>query len=159
MRVFLSYSQDDQREHTHFRKNLMALQSDGYITFWDDPNIKPDMEWRAEIDRELEAMDVFIGLLTTNFRTSKFVQRVEFKRAIERREERAAKMWLILVDDCRIAGTTYEGIQVLKPGGKPVSKHKSLRAGFDVAEKELHQLMIGLWQKQREPDLLSQSDV
>jgi len=147
LHVFLSYSHDDQPKQLLFRKNLIALENDGYITFWEDPNIKPDMDWRPEIDRQLETMDVFIGLLTTNFVASNFIQRVEFKRAIERRRERSARMWLILVDDRRIAGTKFEGIQVLKPGGMAVSKHKNLRAGFDVAEKELHRLVIDFWQE------------
>jgi hypothetical protein len=110
------------------------------------------MDWRPEIDQELEAMDVFIGLLTTNFVTSKFIQRVEFKRAMERRSEKAAKMWLVLVDDRRIAGTTYEGIQVLKPGGKAVSQHKNLQAGFDAAEKELHRLVVDHWNTRPQTD-------
>ena len=99
-------------------------------------------------------MHVFIGLLTTNFVASKFIQRVEFKRALERRKEKTVKMWLILVDDRRIEGPKYEGIQVLKPGGKAVSKHSSLRTGFDAAEKELHQLVIDLWKSQ--PDYYEQ---
>jgi internalin A len=148
LRVFLSYSHDDKRAQGLFRKNLVALESDGYITFWEDPNIKPDMEWRAEIDRELESMDIFVGLLTTNFVASNFIQRVEFKRALERRKEKTAGMWLVLVDDRRIEGTKYEGIQLLKPGGKAATDHKSLRAGFDVAEKELHALVKHRWEAQ-----------
>ncbi len=156
LRVFLSYSHDDQARQKLFRKNLVALENDGYITFWDDPNIKPDMDWRPEIDRELEAMDVFVGLLTTNFVASKFIQRVEFKRAIERRKDKTARMWLVLVDDRRLEGTKFEGIQVLKPGGKAVSKYPSLRAGFDEAEKEIHQLIVDLWKIQPEADEQSQ---
>jgi internalin A len=158
LRVFLSYSHEDRREQTHFRKNLMTLQNDGYITFWDDPSIQPGMEWRSEIERELEAMDVFIGLLTTNFRTSNFIQRVEFKRAIERRKEKTAKMWLILVEDCRIEGTTYEGIQVLKPGGRPVKDGRSMRDGFNAAENELFPIVKELWKKQPETDQLSRPE-
>jgi internalin A len=160
LRVFLSYSQKDRKKHAIFRNNLIALQSDGYITFWDDPNIQPDMEWRDEIDRELEAMDIFIGLLTTNFAASNFIQRVEFRRAMERREdqEKPAKMWLILVDDRRIQGTKVEGIQVVKPGGKSVSKYKSLQAGFDAVEKELFPLVKELWEKQPQPDQLSRQE-
>jgi internalin A len=149
LRVFLSYSHDDKRAQGLFRKNLIALESDGYITFWEDPNIKPDMEWRAEIDRELESMDIFVGLLTTNFVASNFIQRVEFKRALERRKEKTAGMWLVLVDDRRIAGSKYEGIQVLMPGGKAASDHKrGLRGGFDEAEKELHALVLARWAAQ-----------
>jgi len=146
LRVFLSYAHDDKRQQGLFRKNLIALESDGYITFWDDPNIKPDMEWRSEIDRELESMDIFVGLLTTNFVASKFIQRVEFKRAMERRKDGTTGMWLVLVDDRRIEGTKFENIQVLKPGDKAVSQHKSLKAGFDAVEKELHKLIVARWE-------------
>jgi len=150
LRVFLSYSQDDKRAKETFRKNLIALESDGYITFWEDQNIKVGMDWRPEIDRELEKMDIFIGLLTTNFVASEFIRRVEFKRAMERRKQNAAGMWLVLVDDRRIAGTRYEGIQLLRSGGKAVSKYPNLRAGFDEVEKEIYDLVLERWAAQIE---------
>jgi len=152
LRVFLSYSQEDRRAQLLFRKNLMALESDGYITFWDDPNIKAGMEWRPEIDRELETMDIFIGLLTTNFVASQFIQRVEFGRALERRKEKTAGLWLVLVDDRRVDGTLFADFQLIKPGGLAVSdrRRRSLRAGFDAVESEIYSLVKALWEVQLE---------
>jgi hypothetical protein len=145
LRLFLSYSHDDRKKQELFRKNLMALENDGYITFWGDPNIKAGMEWRPEIDRELEKMDVFVGLLTTNFVTSGFIQRVEFKRALERRRTDEVKLWMVVVDDRRIDGTPFEPFQLLKPKGRAVSQYKNLQAGFDAVEAELHRLVIDFW--------------
>jgi internalin A len=148
LRVFLSYAHEDKKAQGLFRKNLMALESDGYITFWDDPNLKAGMEWRAEIDRELETMDVFVGLLTTNFHTSNFIQRVEFEAALPRRTTKT-ELWLVLVDDRRIAGTPYAKFQVMKPDGKAVNlHHRGMKGGFDAVEKEMCALVERLWAAQ-----------
>ena len=142
LRVFVSYSREDKRAEQLFRKNLMVLESDGYVTFWADPNIQADMEWRPEIDRELEAMDIFIGLVTTNFLASKFIQRVELRHALKRRTQNDVALWLVLVDDRRIGNTVLGDYQLLKPGGKAVTEHRSMRAGFDLVEKQIHELIV-----------------
>ena len=148
LRIFLSYSHEDRQKQYIFRKNLIALENDGFITFWDDPNIAPGMEWRGEIERELESMDVFIGLLTTNFRTSKFIQRVEFLRATER-PELQGRLWLLQVDrEMRIEGTQFARFQLIRPGNRAVSQYKTLRAGFDAAENEIHRRIVELWNSQ-----------
>lgn len=150
LRVFLSYAHQDRQKQTAFRQNLIALENDGFITFWDDQNIPLGAEWRMEIERELQAMDVFIGLLTTHFRTSEFINREEFKRATER-PELEGRLWLLWVDkNTRIEGTKYERFQVIKPGNKAVTAHRNLRDGFDIAEKEIHQRILSLWNAQPE---------
>ena len=70
LRVFLSFAHEDKREHGMFRKNLIRLENDEYITFWDEPHLEAGMDWRPEIEGKLESMDIFIGLLTTNFAAS-----------------------------------------------------------------------------------------
>ncbi len=149
LRVFLSHASEDKRARGLFEKNLIVLENDGYITFWADPNIKVGMEWRPEIDRELETMDVFIGLLTTPFLASNFIQRVEFQRAMERRAAKSAEMWLVLVDPRPIEGTKFAGIQVLQPEGRAVRDHRhGLRGGFDAAEAILRTRIQELWAAQ-----------
>lgn len=150
LRVFLSYAHQDRRKQLLFRQNLIALENDGFITFWDDQNIPPGTDWRVEIERELEAMDVFIGLFTTNFRASDFINRHEFKRATER-PELDGKLWLLCVDSqTRIEGTRYERFQAIKPGNRAVSQHNSLREGFDAAEQDIHRRIVLLWNSQPE---------
>jgi small GTP-binding protein len=148
LRVFFSYCRADKEAHGLFRNNLMALQIDEYITFWDDPQIEPSTEWRPEIDRELEEMDIFIGLMTTAYYTSEFIQRVELKRALERQKGKAkpAEFWLVVVDDRRIEGTKFGGFQVIRPEGNAVINHKhGMKGGFDAVEKEIFPRVKRLW--------------
>lgn len=147
LRVFLSFAHEDKREHGMFRKNLIRLESDGYITFWDEPHLEAGAAWRPEIEAELESMDIFIGLLTTNFGASDFIRRVELKRALERRHADTVELWLVKVDkEVRLAGTSFEGFQVL-PGRKSVREHGRLRDGFDVVEQVIHARVLQLWEK------------
>ena len=148
LRVFLSFAHEDKREHGMFRKNLIRLASDGYIEFWDEPNLEAGVAWRAEIDTQLESMDIFIGLLTTNFGASDFIRRVELKRALERRQADTVELWLVKVDPkVRIEGTSFERFQVLTPGRISVREHGRLRDGFDVVEQVIHARVLKLWEK------------
>ena len=49
---------------------------------------------------------------------------------------------LILVDNISLEGLDLAEYQVLKPGGKAVYEHASRKAGFNVAQKELAQLIL-----------------
>ncbi len=102
------------------------------------------MQWRAEIEENLEKMDVFVGLLTTAFLASGFIENVELKAARARlaTEGKDFLFVLVLVDDISLDALDLAEYQILKPGGKAVSKHASRKEGFDVAQKELEHLIL-----------------
>lgn len=101
------------------------------------------MLWEEEIKDNLERMDVFVGLLTTGFLASGFIQTVELRAARQKgqKEGRDFLFVLILVDDISLAGLNLSVYQIMQPGGKPVSRHSSRKAGFNQAQKELEELI------------------
>ena len=131
-----------------------------FITQWHDGLIEPGMRWKDEIEDNLARMDVFVGLLTNAFLVSDFIETVELKAARARLAEQGRDFIfvLILVDDISLVGLDLAEYQILKPGGKAVSDHPSRKKGFNVAQKELEQLILsrqGLKRQQRldEPDI------
>ena len=154
LNAFLSYSHKDKGAKNIFQDNLTVMTKKNYITQWHDGLIEPGTRWKEDIERNLAKMDVFVGLLTTPFLASEFIEKVELKAARMRlaAQNRDFLFVLILVDDISLGGLDLAEYQILKPGGKAVSKHASRREGFDVAQKELEQLILsrqGLKKQQR----------
>ncbi len=143
LHVFLSYSHEDKRAKQIFQNNLTVMQQKNFITHWHDGLIEPGMRWKEEIIENLTRMDVFVGLLTTSFLVSDFIANVEIKAAREKQTKAGQQFLfvLILVDEISLKGLDLAEYQILKPGGKAVTQHKSRKEGFNVAQKELEILI------------------
>lgn len=152
LNAFLSYSHEDKKVKGIFQQNLTVMTKKKFITPWHDGLIEPGMRWRQEIEENLGKMDVFVGLLTTAFLASDFIGTVEIKAAREklRDEGKDFLFVLILVDDISLEGLDLAEYQIMKPGGKAVSQHSSRKEGFNVAQKELEQLLLKRQAKKKE---------
>lgn len=144
LNAFLSYSHEDKKAKAIFQQNLTVMTKKKFITPWHDGLIEPGMRWREEIEENLAKMDVFVALLTTAFLASDFIGTVEIKAARKRLQEQGKDFLfvLILVDDISLEGLDLAEYQMLKPGGKAVSKDPSRKEGFNVVQKELEQLVL-----------------
>jgi hypothetical protein len=144
LNAFLSYSSEDKKAKAIFQQNLIVMTKKKLITPWHDGLIEPGMRWREEIEENLAKMDIFVGLLTNAFIISDFIEKVEIKSARDKLREQGKDFLfvLILVDDIGLQGLDLADYQILKPGGKAVSKHKNRKEGFNQAQKELEQLIL-----------------
>jgi internalin A len=144
LNAFLSYSHEDKKAKSIFQQNLTVMTKKKFIKHWHDGLIEPGKNWRVEIEENLAKMDVFVGLLTTDFLASDFIETVELKAARARlgKEDRDFLFVLIMVDDISLAELDLAEYQILKPGGKAVSQHVSRKAGFNAAQTELEQLLL-----------------
>ena len=142
--TFLSYSHGDRKAKEIFQQNLTVMTKKNLITQWHDGLIEPGTRWREEIETNLDKMDVFVGLLTTDFLASEFIEKVEIKAARMRLavQDKSFLFVLILVDDISLTKLDLAEYQILRPGGKAVGQHKSRKEGFNVAQKELEQLIL-----------------
>ncbi len=82
IKIFISYAHEDEDLQQKLRKHLDILGLD----VWVDREIRPGTEWNADIDRELEAADIILLLLSVDFLSSDFVRKIEIPRALERHE-------------------------------------------------------------------------
>ena len=142
--AFLSYSHEDKKAKAIFQQNLTVMTKKKLITQWHDGLIEPGMRWREEIEESLAKMDVFVGLLTTAFLASDFIEKVEIKAARKKLREQGKDFLfvLILVDNISLAELDLAEYQILKPGGKAVSQHKTRKDGFNEAQKELERMLL-----------------
>ncbi len=146
LKAFLSYSHKDRAAKNVFVENLSVMQSKGLIqSSWHDGMIEPGIEWKKAIEDQLESMDLFIGLVTTPFLASSFIQNVELTAARNRLKQRGKRDFLfalILVDDLSLKGLDLAQYQMIIPAEKPICKHTSRRNGFNEAQRKLEELVL-----------------
>lgn len=69
LRAFISYSNEDKKIAGKIKS---YLEKHGVTAFLAHDNIKVSKEWESEIRKELHECDIFVPLLTDNFRPSKW---------------------------------------------------------------------------------------
>ena len=100
IKVFISYSHQDEELQTKIAKQLRILG----VSVWVDRMILPGAKWTDEIERELEAADIILLLVSDDFLTSDFVTQHEIPRALERQRAGTAKVVPVLARPCPWGG-------------------------------------------------------
>ena len=120
--VFFSYSHKDELLRDELAKHLSLLQRDGTISAWHDRQISAGTEWANDIDSNLNAADLILLLISSDFLASDYCHQVELKRAIERHEKGEARVIPIILRPCRWQSAWFSKLQLLPRNGEPVTK-------------------------------------
>jgi hypothetical protein len=83
LRIFISYSHQDEELRRDLVTHLSILKREGLITFWTDISILPGENWKEEISRKLDSSDVVLLLVSPDFAASDYCWDVEMARAVE----------------------------------------------------------------------------
>ena len=130
-RVFYSYSHADIKRLEQLRKHLAMLRRDGMITEWYDRDIEAGSEWREEIERELDAADVILLLVSASFLNSDFCFTEEMNRAVERArngEARLIGVMLSPVDGWE--SSPFAEFQLVPRDGRPITTWSNKDAAY-----------------------------
>lgn len=130
IRLFLSYSHQDEELRSELEKHLAVLQREGVIDVWQDRRIGPGGEIDHEISDQLEAADIILLLVSSDFLHSNYCYDIEMKRAMERHEEGTAHVIPIILRPCDWGQAPFGKLNAMPTDGKPVIEHSSLDRGF-----------------------------
>ena len=119
-KVFCSYCHDDEKYRAQLEKHLALFSQQDAIHVWHDRKIVPGTNWQMEIDKNLEAADVVLLLVSSDFMASKYCTGIEMKRALERQGDGSARVVPILIRACYLQGAPFASLQWLPTGSKPV---------------------------------------
>jgi hypothetical protein len=86
------------------------------------PAVPAGTEWKAEIDRNLEAADLILLLVTADFLASNYCWDIEAKRAMERHEAGEAKVVPIILRTCDWTSAPFSKLPALPKDALPVSR-------------------------------------
>jgi NB-ARC domain./TIR domain. len=96
-KVFISYSSKDLTYKEALRKQLEILAQQEVISTWHDGLLAAGQQWNEEIVEHLNSSQVILLLISPDFLTSGYVNRVELKFAAERHTAREACVIPVLV--------------------------------------------------------------
>lgn len=121
LRMFLSYAHRDDEIRRELSAHLAPLRHQGLIVEWTDRLIGPGSDWAAEILSHLEAADLIILLISSDFINSGYCFGLEMKRALERHQTGAARVIPVIARPCHWNAMPFASIQALPAEAKPIT--------------------------------------
>lgn len=118
--VFLSYSHKDEKWRDQLETHLKLLQRQNVIRAWTDRKILPGMEWDKEIDRNLNAADIILLLVSADFLASDYCWDIEIRRAMERHEANEAVVVPIMLRMCDLTDAPFSRLKGLPKDMEPL---------------------------------------
>lgn len=99
VRVFISYSHDDDDFRKDLHKHLSPLEKQKKISVWSDREIPAGDDWEKHIQDKLDC-DIFIVLVSASFISSTYCYDTELREAIARHKAGELKIIPVVVRNC-----------------------------------------------------------
>ncbi|MFN8306419.1 MAG: toll/interleukin-1 receptor domain-containing protein [Ferruginibacter sp.] len=141
LKVFLSYSHEDENMKNILDKNLVMLKRSDKIDVWQDRAIKAGDVWDDQIRRELEAADIILLLISVDFNNSQYIWNKELKTAMERHERGEARVIPIILRTCEWSEMPYAKLQALPTNAKPISSFTDTDVAYTEVAKGIRMLV------------------
>ncbi|MGF6505875.1 TIR domain-containing protein [Paraburkholderia sp. 32] len=129
-RAFISYSHVDEQYRAELEKHLSLLKRQGLVDVWSDHRIPPGGEIDSHISAELEAAELILLLVSSDFIASDYCYGTEMKRALERHREGSAKVVAIIVRPCDWKNSPLGALKALPNDARPITKWPTLDDAF-----------------------------
>ncbi len=135
LKVFCSYSHKDEGALDAFRSHLSALRLSGLIEDWHDRKIPPGGDWDKEIRENLDAADLILLLISSDFIDSEYCMQKETARALSRHKARLATVIPVFLRQCVVRGLPFDDLQGAPRDRKWVDQQPSTdKAWTEVTE-------------------------
>src|SRR5208337_4444551 len=139
-RLFYSYSHKDVSLRDELDAHLAVLKRDGFITTWDDREIRPGDEWDHTINAALNVAEVILILVSPHFIASRYCRDIEVRRAMERHRRREAVVVPIILKPVVFSMEDFASLQALPKNLRPLVEWPE--SGFASVAEDLRTLMV-----------------
>ena len=120
IKVFLSYSHEDEDYKNKLEKHLSVLKRNNIIETWNDRKIVAGEEWDKKIKEELENSQIILLLVSVDFLNSDYCYDIEITRAKEKHDNNEAIVIPIILRKCDWLETSFSNLQALPKDGIPI---------------------------------------
>lgn len=141
LRIFLSYSHQDEELCKQFLEHLAELEREGLIASWSDQVLVAGEDWAGTINENLNSAYIIILLVSRGFLASKYCNDIEMHRAMERDQRGEARVVPLILRPCDWKKAPFGRLQVLPKNGKPVVDWNTRDHGFLNAVEGLRRLI------------------
>jgi hypothetical protein len=121
LRLFYSYSHNDETFRVELEKHLAVLRRTGVIDAWHFRQIPPGHEWEGEIDQHLEAAQIILLLISPDFLSSNYCWEVEGRRALERHQQKLSAVIPVVLRACDWIHSPFARLQALPTNAKAIA--------------------------------------
>ncbi|MEP6676582.1 MAG: toll/interleukin-1 receptor domain-containing protein [Ferruginibacter sp.] len=121
LKVFISYSHEDEDMKTELDKHLIMLKRSDKIEVWQDRQLIAGQEWDDNIKKELAEADIILLLVSVDFNNSKYIWEQELAIAMKRHAEGTACVIPVILRRCEWSEMPYAKLQALPTNAQPVS--------------------------------------
>ena len=125
LKVFITYSHNDQQQNTELKTCLAVMESEGKIKLGDDNEILPGDEWYKAISTNLAASDILLYLVSATSLASKNCNK-ELAEALNFN----IRVIPIILEDCDWQHHQLSDFQALPDKGKPINKWQPASNGW-----------------------------
>lgn len=155
IKVFYSYSHKDEVFRDEIEKWLVMLKRQNLIDSWHDRKIGAGKEWHDEISEHLNAADIILLLVSSDFLFSDYCYEVEVKQALERHKAGQARVIPVILRPCDWKAAPFSALQALPKDLKPVKQWADHDDAFlDIAEgirKAIEEINAGRLDEKNSP--------
>jgi hypothetical protein len=109
--VFISYSHKDAEWLEKLKQFLRPLEEQNMIRVWDDTEIRPGVEWLAEISNALASARVAVFLVSQDFLNSPFVNNKELPALVDAATNQGCLIFWIAVKSSTVADSPLAKFQ------------------------------------------------
>jgi hypothetical protein len=139
VKIFFSYSHNDETLRDELEIHLSILKRQGVIETWHDRRIGAGQEVNHEISEHLETADIILLLVSPYFLDSDYCYDVEMKRAMERHENGQSRVIPVILHSCDWHGTPFGKLLATPTDGKPISKFPNQHDAFLEVTKAIRE--------------------
>lgn len=145
-KVFFSYSHRDEALRDELEKHLSILRRQGFIDTWHDRRIVAGEALDRAISQNLEAADVILLLVSSDFLASDYCYDVEMRHAMARHEAGDARVIPVILRPCDWHDAPFGKLLATPPDGKPVTRFPTLDDAFVLVVAAIKQALTQMGQ-------------
>lgn len=125
MKLFISYSHEDEGHKKKFEQHLSALTRQGNLVSWSDQDIIAGANLHNLIDQNLKECNVFIALVSPSYINSTYCFERELKIARLRESKNECTIVSIVIEPVSLTGLGFDALKMLPKDAKPVADHSN----------------------------------
>ena len=144
--VFYSYAREDEALRDELDKHLSPLRRLEWIQSWYDREIPAGTEWQHQIDIRLHTAHIILLLVSSDFITSEYCYSREMQEALRRHAAGEVVVIPILLRPVDWHGTPISQLQMLPPGGKPVTSWLNRDEALEQVAEGIRRVVTALRQ-------------
>lgn len=137
--AFVSYSHADAKLKTELLNHLAPLQRLGLIDHWHDSEIQPGSAWELAISKQLEASQLVLLLVSSDFIASDYCYENELASALRRHDEGTARVLPIILRPCLWQDLQFGKLQAAPREGRAVTSWTNADEALTDAAKSVRE--------------------